>query len=105
MTSAIAAVFGLTAFVVSVVCGLATAAPAPEALGRALVGMAACYAIGLFAGRVGEHVASEYLASYARSRPIQARPNDLELRGGGAGAAPTSAGGTDASEEFSVAVV
>ncbi|HRJ50091.1 MAG TPA: hypothetical protein PKU91_06140, partial [Phycisphaerales bacterium] len=102
--SAIAAVFGLTGFVVAVVCGLWTAAPAHEALTRALIGMAGCYAIGLFAGRVGEHVASEYVVSYARSRPIPARSSDLDPHGGGAGAAPTLAGGTDASEENSVVV-
>ena len=103
-TTTIAAVFGLTAFAVSVISGLASGVQASTTLGRAIVAMVACYFLGLFAGRVGEHIAADYIKLYKEARPVPAEPSDSS-RVGGAGAAPSFAGGTDAAEDSSVAMV
>ncbi|HLO41927.1 MAG TPA: hypothetical protein VK176_12955 [Phycisphaerales bacterium] len=104
-TTTIAAVFGLTAFAVSVIAGLASGIPGPTILGRAIVCMLGCYAVGLFAGRIGEFVASDYIKLYKDAAPILDDASIVVTRGGGAGAAPTSAGGKDVAEGSSVAMV
>ncbi|MCG3121642.1 MAG: hypothetical protein GIKADHBN_00010 [Phycisphaerales bacterium] len=97
-STTIAAVFGLTAFAVSVVAGLASGVPATVVLMRAIVAMVACYAVGRFAGHIGEHVAAQFIASYKAVRPIPADPSLGGDSGGGAGAAPVSTGGKEAAE-------
>lgn len=104
-TTTIAAVFGLTAFAVSVLSGMAAGVNGSTILARAIVAMLGCYLVGLFAGRVGEHIAADYVKLYKEAKPIPAEASFEDSRGGGAGAAPTSTGGTDAAEASSVAMV
>ncbi len=104
-TTTIAAVFGLTAFAVSVLAGLSATVAGSTVLMRAMVAMVACYLLGLFVGMVGEHVASDYVKMYKAARPIPAPAAGEVSRGGGAGAAPTSTGGTDVAEAKPVSVV
>ncbi|GMV24939.1 MAG: hypothetical protein AMXMBFR58_09700 [Phycisphaerae bacterium] len=82
----------------SVVAGLASGVPATVVLMRAIVAMVACYAVGRFAGHIGEHVAAQFIASYKAVRPIPADPSLGGDSGGGAGAAPVSTGGKEAAE-------
>ncbi len=104
-TTTIAAVFGLTAFAISVIAGLASGVAGPTVLGRAILCMLGCYMLGLFAGRLGEFVAIDYLKSYKDASPIMEDVSALIAREGGAGAAPTSAGGKEVAEGSSVAMV
>ncbi len=101
----IAAVFGLTAFAVSVISGIASGLQGATVLGRAIIAMMVCYGVGLFVGRVGEHVAREHVEQYKAARPVAADPSAQTSRGGGAGAAPSVAGGRDAAEGPAVAIV
>ncbi|MCC6425376.1 MAG: hypothetical protein IT435_01015 [Phycisphaerales bacterium] len=103
-TTTIAAVFGLTAFAVSVASGLLSGISGPTVLGRAIAAMMLCYVIGLFVGRVGEHVAREHIKMYKAARPIPGESVAGGVVGGGAGAALSSAGGTDAAEGQAVVV-
>ena len=56
LSSTVGAVFALLAFAVSVVSGLQSANPADTVLGRGLVALVVCYAVGMIAGAILEYV-------------------------------------------------
>lgn len=66
----IAGAFGMTAFAVAIISGLAVNNPASDILYRALISMVTCYAIGLIIGIVGEYVIQEHMRQYREAEPI-----------------------------------
>lgn len=65
-----ASVLGLTAFVVAIVTGLASGLDASETLTRAIVGMVACYPVGLLLGLVAGHAVDEHIREYRAAHPV-----------------------------------
>lgn len=66
----IATAFGLSAFSVAVVAGLAADNPAHITLGRALVSMIVCHVLGQFIGAGAENVVRRRIDAYKRAHPV-----------------------------------
>jgi len=66
----IAAVMGLSSFALAVLAGMVAGNPGVVTLLRALVCMAAGFAVGHVLGWAAAVAASEYLKSYREARPI-----------------------------------
>lgn len=64
----IAAIFGLTGFVVAVVAGLVVGNPAETVLSRAIVSMFACYLCGIPLGMASVWAVQQYIASFKGNR-------------------------------------
>lgn len=92
---AIAGVFALAGFIVAVAAGLDTGNSAAAILARALLAMVVCFAVGVFAGMLCEHVLAKDAEMFAASKPVpdssvtaeqmveEMRKRD-EVKGGGA---------------------
>lgn len=66
----IAAGFGLTAFAVAVVAGIAADNPSQVVLKHAIIAMICCQVVGLFIGALGERVVNDAVAEYQSRHPI-----------------------------------
>jgi len=66
----IATCLALTAFTVAIVMGMAAGNPAESILGRALMAMFACFAIGSLIGHVAERIVSDHIEQYQRNNPL-----------------------------------
>jgi len=92
---AIAGVFALAGFIVAVAAGLDTGNSAAAILARALLAMVVCFAVGVFAGMLCEHVLAKDAEMFAATKPVpdssvtaeqmveEMRKRD-EVKGGGA---------------------
>ena len=85
----ISASFALTGFSTAVLAGLAAQNPGTTVLSRAIVCMAACYALGMVAGAIVERVIREHVEAHRKSNPLPEDPaafpeksTDVEIVGG-----------------------
>ncbi len=85
----ISASFALTGFSTAVLAGLAAHNPGTTVLSRAILCMAACYILGMFAGLIVERVIREHVESHRKSNPLPEDPaafpeksTDVEVVGG-----------------------
>lgn len=60
---------GLTGFAIAILAGLAADNPANVILTRALIAMAACYAVGVFIGMLASRAVREAAASHIADNP------------------------------------
>ncbi len=67
-------VFGLAAFAVAVVGGIAAGNAAPRVLMTALVSMMVCYFVGTLLGMIAERTVAEHASGYAEARSIPSIP-------------------------------
>lgn len=70
ITRLVAANFGLCAFAVAIVAGLAAGNPAERILAGALVAMIICHFLGLGLGAVAERIVADHLAVYRAAHPL-----------------------------------
>jgi putative Mn2+ efflux pump MntP len=66
----IASCFGLAAFAVAVVAGMAAGNEGSRILMVALFSLVICHIVGLAAGLIGERIVEEYMKQYRSSRPV-----------------------------------
>ena len=64
----IAACFGLSAFAVALISGLAAGRGASNILGAATIALLVCYMLGLIIARVAEHAVQDAIDSTRKSR-------------------------------------
>jgi uncharacterized integral membrane protein len=89
----IAAIFGLTGFVVAAVAGLVAGNPSETVLSRAIIAMFACYLCGLPLGAAAVWAIEQYIKSFKK-------PTASPTSGGNAASSASSAeAGASASEE------
>ena len=59
----VAACFGLTAFAIAIVAGLASDTPANSVLSRSVIAMILCYPVGLVVGMICDRVIQSHLST------------------------------------------
>lgn len=75
----VAAVFALSAFAVALIAGAAAGNGATTVLIRALIALAACQVVGLFAGMIVERVIHEHEMRYRAENPVPSlRPASVD---------------------------
>ena len=68
----VAACFGLTAFTIAIVAGLASESPAHSVLSRAVIAMILCYPVGLVVGMICDRI----ILSHLSNLPAEADPGE-----------------------------